>query len=138
MTAVISKFKGVESRVVDREKQTILVTGSFNLEKLLKKLMKETNKEVEIVTQEEKDVESEIIQKREYEKLETIPEKNEETEMVQEEKEKEYETVVENDERPEEDAEPEIVIEPNSDDRSESEIYTMFSDENPNAKCTIM
>lgn len=112
---------GVESCTTDTENQ-IAVSGSFNLEKLLKKLKKVTGKDVEIVKEEEKDPEPEIT--------EIVKEKDEETEEdSQPEVVQEVET--------EEDAQPEVVFEPNSDEQKELEKYMMFSDENPNAKCTI-
>lgn len=63
---------GVESCTTDTENQKIAVSGSFNLEKLLKKLKKVTGKDVEIVKEEEKDPEPEIT--------EIVKEKDEETE----------------------------------------------------------
>ncbi|CAN7118592.1 unnamed protein product [Brassica rapa subsp. narinosa] len=117
MIAVISNFKGVESYTKDTENQKVAVSGSFDLEKLLKKLKKVTGgKGVEVVKEEEKDPEPEIV--------EVVKEKDEETEVVQEVK-------------TEENARPEVVFEPNSDEQKEKEKYMLFSDENPNAKCTI-
>ncbi|KAG2263335.1 hypothetical protein Bca52824_070414 [Brassica carinata] len=98
MIDAISDFKGVESCTTDTENQKIAVSGSFNLEKLLKKLKKVTGEDVEIVEEEKKDPEPEIV---------------------------------------EIDAQPEVVFEPNSDEQKEIEKYMMFSDENPNAKCTM-
>lgn len=94
---------GVASYTKDTENQKVAVSGSFDLEKLLKKLKKVTGgKGVEVVKEEEKDPEPEIV--------EVVKEKDEETEMV---------------------------FEPNSDEQKEKEKYMLFSDENPNAKCTI-
>ncbi|KAL1220574.1 Heavy metal-associated isoprenylated plant protein 17 [Cardamine amara subsp. amara] len=73
MTETITKFKGVESCVTDAENQKIVVTGSFNQEKLVKKLFKLTGNEVEIVTEEEKNAESEMLLEQEKE-LETVVE----------------------------------------------------------------
>ncbi|WZY84896.1 hypothetical protein YC2023_031280 [Brassica napus] len=110
--------KGVESYTKDTENQKVAVSGSFDLEKLLKKLKKVTGgKGVEVVKEEEKDIpEPEIV--------EVVKEKDEETEVVQEVK-------------TEENARPEVVFEPNSDEQKEKEKYMLFSDENPKAKCTI-
>lgn len=108
---------GVESYTKDTENQKVAVSGSFDLEKLLKKLKKVTGgKGVEVVKEEEKDPEPEIV--------EVVKEKDEETEVVQEVK-------------TEENARPEVVFEPNSDEQKEKEKYMLFSDENPKAKCTI-
>ncbi|XP_010445390.1 PREDICTED: uncharacterized protein LOC104728045 [Camelina sativa] len=54
MTETIPKFKGVASSVTDTKNQKIVVTGSFNEEKLLKKLKKVTCEDVEIVVKSEK------------------------------------------------------------------------------------
>ncbi|CAF2129897.1 unnamed protein product [Brassica rapa] len=118
MIAAISNFRGVESYTKDTENQKVAVSGSFDLEKLLKKLKKVTGgKGVEVVKEEEKDIpEPEIV--------EVVKEKDEETEVVQEVK-------------TEENARPEVVFEPNSDEQKEKEKYMLFSDENPKAKCTI-
>ncbi|CAH8301217.1 unnamed protein product [Eruca vesicaria subsp. sativa] len=117
MINVIYNFKGVNSFTTDKENQKIAVFGSFNLEKLLKKLKKVTGgKEVEVVKEEDKNPEPEIV--------EIVKEENEETEVVQE---------VE----AEKDAQPQVVFEPNSDEQKEMEKYMIFSDENPNAKCMI-
>ncbi|CAN7013077.1 hypothetical protein IGI04_012310 [Brassica rapa subsp. trilocularis] len=118
MIAAISNFRGVESYTKDTENQKVAVSGSFDLEKLLKKLKKVTGgKGVEVVKEEEKDIpEPEIV--------EIVKEKDGETEVVQEVK-------------TEENARPEVVFEPNSDEQKEKEKYMLFSDENPNAKCTI-
>ncbi|CAF2020409.1 hypothetical protein Bca4012_079703 [Brassica carinata] len=117
MISAISNFKGVASYTKDTENQKVAVSGSFDLEKLLKKLKKVTGgKGVEVVKEEEKDPEPEIV--------EVVKEKDEETEVVQEVK-------------TEENARPEMVFEPNSDEQKEKEKYMLFSDENPNAKCTI-
>uniref|UniRef100_M4D8G8 HMA domain-containing protein n=1 Tax=Brassica campestris TaxID=3711 RepID=M4D8G8_BRACM len=131
MIAVISNFKGVESYTKDTENQKVAVSGSFDLEKLLKKLKKVTGgKGVEVVKEEEKDPEPEIVGVEGEEKdpepeiVEVVKEKDEETEVVQEVK-------------TEENARPEVVFEPNSDEQKEKEKYMLFSDENPNAKCTI-
>ncbi|XP_019085467.1 PREDICTED: uncharacterized protein LOC109126396 [Camelina sativa] len=96
MTETIPKFKGVASCVTDTKNQKIVVTGSFNEEKLLKKLKKVTCEDVEIVVKSEKKGDDIV---------------------------------------PEEAAK---AIEPNSDERKELEKFLMmYSDENPNAKCTI-
>ncbi|EOA18046.1 hypothetical protein CARUB_v10006492mg [Capsella rubella] len=100
MTDAITKFKGVNTSSVTSTGK-IVVTGSFNQDKLLKKLIKVTGKDVEIVEKDE-----EVEKKSD----ETVAEKTEE---------------------------PEKVIEPNSDERKQMDKFMMFSDENPNAKCTI-
>ncbi|VVB01031.1 unnamed protein product [Arabis nemorensis] len=107
MTDVISKFKGVDKYVTDLENEKILVTGSFNQEKLLKKLVLKVKKEVEIVKKEERNVEPEIV------------ERAEESEIVEEE------------------ARTEVVAEPNSHEIKDIEKIMLFSDANPNAKCSI-
>ncbi|KAG2263334.1 hypothetical protein Bca4012_014433 [Brassica carinata] len=124
MIDAISDFKGVESCTTDTENQKIAVSGSFNLEKLLKKLKKVTGEDVEIVEEEKKDPEPEIV--------EIVKEKDDETKVVQE-----VETEVVQEVETKEDAQPEVVFEPNSDEQKEIEKYMMFSDENPNAKCTM-
>lgn len=104
--------------MTDTKKHKIVVSGSFNQEKLLKKLIKVTGKDIEIVVKNEKDDdESEIVQKTD----EIIAEKTEESEKVLEEV-----------------AEAEKIIEPTkSDEHKEMEKIMMFNDENANARCTI-
>lgn len=99
---------GVDKYVTDFENQKILVTGSFNQEKLLKKLVIKVKKEVEIVKKEERNVEPEIVGK------------TGESEIVAEEE-----------------AKTEIVVEPNSDEIKDIDKIMLFSDANPNAKCSI-
>ncbi|CAA7057623.1 unnamed protein product [Microthlaspi erraticum] len=62
MTEVIPRFKGVETCVTDIVNQNIAVRGSFNLEKLLKKLSKLTGEDQVVLVK--KEVESEIVQKK--------------------------------------------------------------------------
>ncbi|ANM66135.1 putative heavy metal-associated domain superfamily [Arabidopsis thaliana] len=69
MTHTISKFKGVTLCVPDKENQKIKVSGSFNKEKLLKKIMKVIK-------------ELEIHDGKNEEKDELIRKKQEETEMA--------------------------------------------------------
>lgn len=102
--------------MTDTKKHKIVVSGSFNQEKLLKKLIKVTGKDIEIVVKNEKDDESEIVQKTD----EIIAEKIEESEKVLEEV-----------------TEAEKIIEPKSDEHKEMEKIMMFNDENANARCTI-
>lgn len=79
---------GVEACRTDMDNQRVMVTGHFNLEKLLKTLKKKTGKKAEILMKnerfdnvEEEGDENEVVQK-ENDEHEIIPEKNEEDNIV--------------------------------------------------------
>ncbi|XP_057419072.1 heavy metal-associated isoprenylated plant protein 19-like [Lotus japonicus] len=55
VSKALSKFKGVEEFTIDREKHQVVVTGRFDLEKLLKKLKKTTKMTVEIVSEKDEE-----------------------------------------------------------------------------------
>lgn len=96
-------MSGVESCVTDTVDQKIAISGSFNVEKLLKKLSKLTGEDqVEVV---KIGVESEIVQEKDVKDLGTLLETDKKSEEY--EKSKEMDKIL------------------------------MFSDENPNARCTI-
>jgi len=72
---------GVEACKTDMENQKVMVTGNFNLEKLLKNLKKKTGKKAEILTMNEK-VEKEDVVQNEANEQETVTKKNEEGDIV--------------------------------------------------------